>query len=110
MWRSVGAAHRAVDHAVGSGAPVGELPALVRRLQRAADEMDPLLAHDGRPEVLRPQVEHLLAAASDIRLAAVDACGEMSAPGAQALAADAEAEFRAMVTGLRRSRLAAPQR
>lgn len=109
IWRALAAAERAVDHAESAGAPLGDLVALARRLRLAADEMDRLLAHGAFTPVVRDELDHLLAAADDVRQAAVGAAAEMAAPGVRQLADDAELELRAMAAGWRRTRSASPR-
>jgi hypothetical protein len=104
IWRAVGAADKALTHAVEVGAPVADLPSLGRRLHQSANELDRLLALDAGGAALRPHVDQLLTAASDIQLAAVNAAGDTAAPAVRSLAADAEREFRAISEGLARSR------
>lgn len=104
IWWSVGEAEHAVDHARSRGAPIADLPSLCRRLRRSAEDLDRLVALDPTGQALRPQVDQLLSAATDIRLAAVAAAGECSAPELRALAEDAEREFRCLAEGLARSR------
>lgn len=104
IWKAVGAADQSLEHARQAGAPTAELPSLLRRLHQSAAELDRLLTLDPGAPSLRPQVEHLLAAASDIRRAAVDAAGDVAAPQIRELAADAEREFLAIREGLARSR------
>jgi hypothetical protein len=106
MWRAVGAADQALAHAAEVGASTGDLVSLNRRLHTSAAELDRLVALDPGGGALRPHVDQLLTAASDIRLAAVNAAGDVAAPGVQSLAADAEREFRAIAEGLARSRAA----
>ncbi len=111
LWRAVSAADHALAHARSVDAPVGDLPSLARRLHAGAGDLDGLLAHGSPAPSLSPpvaaQLSHLLAAADDIRLAAVDAAGEMSAPALAALATDARTELQALAAGLAAGRAAA---
>ena len=77
MWREVTAAKHAVTVARRAGAPVGDLPALVRQLEGAARSADALAQADahsprrGRPAT--PEVRRVQRAALEVRDAAVDA-------------------------------------
>jgi len=86
MWRAVGDAERAVSAATDAGAPVGDLPALVRRLHIVADEVEgiqrlaPARAGHDVAESQRQKMSDVVTAAHDIHRAAVAATGDMSDP------------------------------
>jgi hypothetical protein len=114
MWRAVGDAERAVSAATDAGAPVGDLPALVRRLHIVADEVEgiqrlaPARAGHDVAESQRQKMSDVVTAAHDIHRAAVAATGDMSDPKLRALVADANHEVQAIATGVARSREGRP--
>jgi hypothetical protein len=79
MWRSVVAARRAVSVATRADAPVGDLPALARQLQKAAAGVDAALRASGGDRRLMRDVtadrRRIEAAAADIRTAAMASLG-----------------------------------
>ena len=114
MWRAVGDAERAVSAATDAWAPVGDLPALVRRLHIVADEVEgiqrlaPARAGHDVAESQRQKMSDVVTAAHDIHRAAVAATGDMSDPKLRALVADANHEVQAIATGVARSREGRP--
>jgi hypothetical protein len=113
MWRAVGQAEEAVAEADRAGAPVGELPDLCRRLHAAAQDVDRLLVigadlPPGASGGLRRQVAEVLAAAGNIRLAAVTAASDASGPRVSELAGDARREVECIAAGLERARTSFP--
>lgn len=101
VWRAVDAAERSVRDAAATGAPVAELPSLCRRLHATAEGVDRLLSmgHGLDPATpaavaVRRQAGEVLTAAEHIRLAAVAAVTDTTAPQVELLASDAEQELR----------------
>lgn len=111
LWRGVGAAERAVRQATTSGAALGDLPSLSRRLHEVAVDVDRLLAiGDGLspavPEVggARQQAVEVLRASDCLRRAALAAAGDATGTRVSALADDADREVRSLAAGLARAR------
>lgn len=109
MWRSVAAARRAVSVASRAGAPVGDLPALARDLDRAAAGVDAALrAAGGDRRAARRVADDLLrieAAAADIRAGAVDALAATTVDMESVRSAVA-VEIEAVAAGVRAARAA----
>lgn len=117
LWRSVGAAERAVHEASAAGGSVGELPGLVRRLRDVAADVDRVLAMgdgiDARSpalDVARRHAAEIVDASSAIRLTAIAAAGDATRTRVASLAADADREVRSLAEGLARARTAFPAR
>ena len=113
MWQAVGAATRAVRQASGAGAVLGDLPSLARRLRRAAEDLDRVLAMAGGLDVSAPavvdvrrQVAEAVRASESIRTAALASAGDAAGARLDRLAADAEHELESVNAGLARARLA----
>ena len=110
MWRAVALAERGVGHAEESGAAVGDLPALCRRLRTVATDVDRQVQLEaaagspGRSAHVRRQVADVLDAAHDISRAASVSVGDVTGPRAAELAADADREIRSLSSGLARAR------
>ncbi len=111
LWQAVAATTRAVNKAIEAGAPLGELPALTRRLHAAAGDLDRLLSiaggvrTDAAPVAdLRRQVGEALHAAEVIRTAALASASDMLQ--LSQLAADAEREVQSVAAGVDRARTA----
>jgi hypothetical protein len=114
MWRSVGAAERAVVVAQEADAPIGDLPTVTRQLSAAAQGVDALLrasAGDAssRCEV-RAEVSRVVAAADDVRRAAVDSLRAVTTTGTDDLVTAARVEVTALAAGLRAVRSASRHR
>ncbi len=112
LGRAVSGAETAVRSAAAAGAPVGELPALCRRLRAAATDADTLLriGTAGRtecPDEVRVQVADVLDAADSIRAAALAAARAHAAPHSRTLAEDAAREAQALIAGSARAQVAA---
>ena len=93
----------AVAHAESRQAPVAELPAVCRSLQRVADELDGLLKLDRRlpPGAdVRRQVAEVIGAAHDVRAAAVRAGSDATEPQVRSLVRHASDEVDIVSTAL----------
>jgi hypothetical protein len=113
LWGAVAKAESAVEEADRAGAPVGDLPDLCRRLRDAAGDVDRLLVMGAELPVdaassVRTQVAEVLAASANIRLAAVTATSDASAPRVSALAADADRELQCITAGVKSARSSLP--
>lgn len=80
MWRSIGAADRAVAAAVAAGVPTGDLRSVVRQLRTAARHVDAGLASPHRSPQLQRQAVALGTAADAVVRAAADAVAADAAP------------------------------
>lgn len=107
LWRSVSAAEHAVAQAGKSGAPIGDLDGLCRRLHRAAKDADRSLAMAGRatpptssPDEASSQAAELMAAAGLIQDAAAASAASVARPTVAALADDVRREVVALWAGL----------
>jgi hypothetical protein len=114
LWAAVSKAELAVQEADRAGAPVGDLPELCRRLRVAAGDVDRLVVMGAELPVdaasgARQQVAEVLAASANIRLAAVTATSDASAPRVSSLAADADRELQCITAGLQSARSSLPQ-
>jgi hypothetical protein len=96
----------AVAHAESRDAPVAELPAVSRSLQKVADELDGLLrlerrlpAGASRAEVRR-QVAEVIGAARDVQAAAVRAGSDATEPQVRSLVRHARDEVDIVSTAL----------
>jgi hypothetical protein len=93
----------AVAHAESRQAPVAELPAVCRSLQRVADELDGLLKLERRlpPGAdVRRQVAEVIGAAHDVRAAAVRAGSDATEPQVRSLVRHASDEVDIVSTAL----------
>ncbi|HLH29411.1 MAG TPA: hypothetical protein VKW77_10865 [Acidimicrobiales bacterium] len=110
LRRSVAAAGDAVRTAEELGAAVAELPALARRLQSAASDLDRVLRLEPAgpvPPSIRRQVRDVLRAADDVRRLAVAAAGDACDPGVSELLRDTADEVQLLGAGLASARAAA---
>jgi hypothetical protein len=96
----------AVAHAESRDAPVAELPAVCRSLQRVADELDGLLRLErrlppgsGRADVRR-QVAEVIGAARDVQAAALRAGSDATEPQVRSLVRHARDEVDIVSTAL----------
>ena len=96
----------AVAHAESRDAPVADLPAVCRSLQRVADELDGLLRLErrlppgaGRADVRR-QVAEVIGAARDVQAAAVRAGSDATEPQVRSLVRHARDEVDIVSTAL----------
>jgi hypothetical protein len=93
----------AVAHAESRQAPVAELPAVCRSLQRVADELDGLLKLERRLPAgadVRRQVAEVIGAAHDVRAAAVRAGSDATEPQVRSLVRHASDEVDIVSTAL----------
>jgi hypothetical protein len=96
----------AVAHAESRDAPVAELPAVCRSLQRVADELDGLLRLERRlppgasPADVRRQVAEVIGAARDVQAAAVRAGSDATEPQVRSLVRHARDEVDIVSTAL----------
>jgi hypothetical protein len=93
----------AVAHAESRQAPVAELPAVCRSLQRVADELDGLLKLERRlppGAEVRRQVAEVIGAAHDVRAAAVRAGSDATEPQVRSLVRHASDEVDIVSTAL----------
>lgn len=112
LWQGVGGADRAVRDAVVAGAPVGDLPSLLRRLRSTADALDRLLADGDDRELdrhladVRRQVADVLSTAAAIRSAATAATvavvSDATEVHLQELVVDTDREVRSLAAGVDR--------
>jgi hypothetical protein len=100
MWRAVSSAEKAVQAAVSADAPVGDLPFLVRRLDKAARSVDAVVRAGGD----RAEVQETVRTAEDIRAAAVEALTSVARPETTSIAADVRLEIAALRHGLAAAR------
>jgi len=107
LWRAVGAAEHAVAAARRSGAPIGDLDGLCRRLRRAAGNADRSLAiWQGSAvagvglEDAAGEVRDVVSAARQIQAVASAALASVSRPVARELADDVRAEVVALTAGI----------
>ena len=103
MRGAVEDAEIAVAHAESRQAPVAELPAVCRSLQRVADELDGLLKLERRlpPGAdVRRQVAEVIGAAHDVRAAAVRAGSDATEPQVRSLVRHASDEVDIVSTAL----------
>lgn len=105
MWRAVTAADRAVGLARKSGAPVGDLPALVRQLSSAARGVDAVLRASAPDRALRRRAaterDRIEAAAAEIHHAAVDALNVMVDVDTEPMMSAVRLETAALAAGVR---------
>jgi len=105
LWRAVSAAERAVAAADAAQAPVGDLPALARRLRRTAAGVDALLSASSASSTqsgrVGAELRQLLATAEAIRDAAVDSLLGVAEPNRASLADSVRTEVSALRHGLR---------
>ncbi len=103
LRRAVADTVDSVRTAEGLGAPVGELPAVTRRLQATAADLDRVLRLEPQgsvPANVRDQVRDLLRAAGEVRSVAVVAAGDACDPAVAELVRDAADEARLLQAGL----------
>jgi hypothetical protein len=104
MWRAVTTAERAVSGAVAADAPIGDLPALSRRLRRTAESVDATLcASGGSPggtRQARQQVTEVILAAKQLHGAAVEALTSIAQPATSGLTDAVLVEVAALRHGL----------
>lgn len=105
MWRVVSSAEHAVAVAQQAGAPVGDLPALARRLTTAARGVDALLrasarARSGRGDA-RVERRRVEAAAADLHRAALDSLRAVSAADTEPVLSAVRLEVAALGAGVR---------
>src|SRR5438309_4908310 len=88
MWRAVTAAERAVAAAVSADAASGDLTSLVRRLRRAAQSVDRLLATAGprASAEVTAELRRILEMSETIRVAATEALLTVTSPATTSLA------------------------
>jgi hypothetical protein len=113
MWRSVDRAESAVRAAADVGAPTAELPALCRRLQAAAVDLDKVLRTDPSGSALQELASlagEVMRAAIDVQQAAVAAAGDASGYRVRALTEDAASEIRLLDAGLTSAQSVLPRR
>jgi hypothetical protein len=113
LWRSVDRAESAVRAAADVGAPTAELPALCRRLQAAAVDLDKVLRTDPSGSALQDIASlagDVMRAATDVQQAAVVAAGDASGHAVRALTEDAASEIRLLDAGLASAQSALPRR
>ena len=102
MWRAVTAAERAVSAAVSAGAASGELTSLVRRLRRAAQSVDRVLAAagPGASAQVTAELRRVLEMSETIRSAATEALLTVTSPATSSLADAVADEVTALRHGL----------
>ena len=102
MWRAVSGAERAVRAAVAADAASGDLPSLVRRLRRAAENVDRLLvaAGSGASGQVAAELRRVLDLSQVIRTAATEALLTVTAPATSSLAEAVATEVSALRHGL----------
>jgi hypothetical protein len=112
LWRRVGGAERALGVARDVGAPLGDLPALLRRTRAAADEVDRLLAAaDGRlsrDAGLARRADEVTRTAAGIQEAALQAANGVMADRLAPLGHDTDIEVRSLAHGAAAGRAVGP--
>lgn len=107
MWRSVVSAEHAVTVAARAGAPVGDLPALTRRLHRAAAGLDAAMRAAGSDRGLlagaAAERRRIEATAAQVRAAAVASLSATTADVQPVLSA-LSVELDAVAAGVRAAR------
>jgi hypothetical protein len=105
MWRAVTSAEHAVGVARRADAAVGDLPSLAGRLRTAANGVDAVLRASGRQGSLRDQdrqdCDRIVAAATDLRTAALSSLGSDSHADTQNVVSAVQLEVAALAAGLR---------
>jgi hypothetical protein len=112
MWRAVTSCESAVAVAQRTGAPVGELPSLVRRLRSAADRVDAQLRAStalGSRDA-GAAASGIEAAAADLQGAAEDAVRITAADESEPLRSAIRLEVAALAAGVRAASVAATRR
>lgn len=108
MWRAVTSAEHAVSVARRADVTVGDLPSLVGRLRVAATGMDAVLCASGRQGSLRDQdrldCDRIVAAAADVRAAAVASLRSDSHADTQSVVSAVQIEVAALAAGVRAAR------
>ena len=117
LWRAVAGSERAVGHLRAAGAPLGDLPSLVRRLRSAATDLDRSLqiAQDsasatGTTEALSRDLGLLRSAAEHIQRSAAIALGASASPAVGALVDDTRRELAAFSAAISRAVMPSPTR
>jgi hypothetical protein len=114
MWRAVRGAEQAVKAAQKTGAPVGDLPTVMRQLVTAARGVDAVLRasaldastrHETRAELARIE-----SASSDVRRAALDSLRLVTNGQTDEVVAAARIERTALAAGVRAVRTASDDR
>ena len=114
LWRSVSAAEHAVATARDAGAPVGDLPTLIRQLRRAADAVDHALVAAGRARTpasasVKRREREARDSADRIYAAAMDSLTTTARGHTSELARAVQLETEALHAGLRVDRLLPPE-
>jgi len=108
MWRAVSSAEHAVEVARRADVAVGDLPALVSRLSHAASGVDAVLRASDRQGRLceqdRADCDRIMAAASDLRAAAMSSLRSTSHADTDTIASAVQIEVAALAAGVRASR------
>ena len=108
MWRAVTSAEHAVGVARRADVAVGDLPGLVRRLRGAADGVDAVLRAGARRGSLleqdRVDCDRIVAAASDLRAAALSSLRSSSHADTDTIASAVQIEVAALAAGVRAAR------
>ena len=105
MWRAVTSAEHAVTVARQADAAVGDLPSLAGRLHTAARGVDAVLRASGRQGSIREQdrvdYDRIMAAASDLRAAALSSLRLGSHADTETVASAVHLEVAALAAGVR---------
>jgi hypothetical protein len=104
MWRAVTSAEHAVGVARAADAPVGDLPALARRLRSAAGGVDAVLRAGAQGSSLRGEdraaCDQVVKAAADIQRAALSSL-RLAQTDAEPLLSAVQIEVAALAAGVR---------
>jgi hypothetical protein len=105
MWRAVSSAQHAVSVARRADAAVGDLPALASRLTAAASGVDAVLRANGRhgslPDEDGRECDRIVAAAEDLRAAALSSLRSGSRVDTDTVASAVQIEVAAVAAGVR---------
>jgi hypothetical protein len=108
MWRAVSSAEHAVGVASRADAAVGDLPVLARRLSDAAAGVDAVLRASDRGgpgcEQDRVECDRIVAAASDLRAAALSSLRSSSHADTDTIVSAVQIEVAALAAGVRAAR------
>jgi hypothetical protein len=108
MWRAVSSAEHAVGVARRADVAVGDLPGLARRLNNAAAGVDAVLRASDRLGSLREQdrvdCDRIVAAASDLRAAALSSLRSSSHADTDTIVSAVQIEVAALAAGVRAAR------
>jgi hypothetical protein len=108
MWRAVSSAEHAVGVARRADVAVGELPGLARRLSNAAAGVDAVLRASDRGGSLgeqdRMDCDRIVAAASDVRAAALSSLRSTSHADTDTITSAVQIEVAALAAGVRAAR------